>query len=97
MNVAASICPTWDLSSGSIIFNKRHPWIDWYLARRLVNYFIKKPQNQNVIAKISKEIISKVEKCISIRDFMDFGAPLAGCRDLEHWLQENNPMNFFQG
>ena len=28
---------------------------------------------------------------------MEAAAPLAGCRDLEHFFEENNPMKFFLG
>ena len=41
VNVAASLCPAWDISSAFQHLQQRHPWVDRYVTRGIVNHFLR--------------------------------------------------------
>ena len=40
VNAAASLCPAWDISSAFRHLQQRHPWVDRYVTRGIVNHFL---------------------------------------------------------
>lgn len=54
------------------------------------------PHNQIALAKMP-EVVSRAVMSKTLGEFMDRSAPLAACRDLDHFYQENNPMQYFTG
>ena len=43
------------------------------------------------------DALSRSMKATTLGEFMEAAAPFAGCRDIDHFYQENNPMQFFTG
>ena len=43
------------------------------------------------------EAVARSMKATSVGDFMEAAAPLAGCKNIDEFYQENNPMQFFTG
>ena len=43
------------------------------------------------------DVVENAWRAKNLGEFMAAAAPLAGCRDLEHFYEENNPMQFFLG
>ena len=41
VNAAASLCPAWDISSAFRHLQQRHPWVDRYVTRGIVNHFLR--------------------------------------------------------
>ena len=41
VNAAASLCPAWDISSAFENLQQRHPWVDRYVTRGIVNHFLR--------------------------------------------------------
>ena len=41
VNAAASLCPAWDISSAFKHLQQRHPWVDRYVTRGIVNHFLR--------------------------------------------------------
>lgn len=96
INGAASLCPAWDISSAFKNLQNKFPWVDRYVTRGIVNHFLRPPQNQIALAKMP-EVVSRAITSKTLGEFMDHSAPLAACRDLDHFYQENNPMQYFTG
>ena len=69
------------------------------IYRILFNYlylFYSPAHNQSALSKMPGPT-SVSMKATSIGEFMEAAAPLAGCQDVEHFYQENNPMQYFTG
>ena len=43
------------------------------------------------------EAVARSMKATSVGDFMEAAAPLAGCKNIDEFYQENNPIQFFTG
>ena len=41
VDAAASLCPAWDISSAFRHLQERHPWVDRYVTRGIVNHFLR--------------------------------------------------------
>jgi len=96
VNAAASLCPAWDISSAFRHLQQRHPWVDRYVTRGIVNHFLSPAHNQLALSKMP-EAVARSMKATSVGDFMEAAAPLAGCQNIDEFYQENNPMQFFTG
>ena len=53
-------------------------------------------RNQSALMSMP-EAVEKAWTAKTMGEWMDYSAPLAGCKNVEHFYEENNPMQFFQG
>ena len=96
INAAASLCPAWDLKSAFSNLQTLNPWLDKYITKSVIHHFLDKADNQEVLSQMS-DVVKRARSTNSLNDFMDAAAPLAGCSDMDHFMLENNPMEFFDG
>jgi len=96
-NAAASLCPAWDISKAFGRLQTKYPRLDRYITQSVINLFIREPRNQPALSSMPAEVVSRAEKCTHLEELMGAAAPLAGCRNLEHFYAENNPMRFYGG
>ena len=96
VNVAASLCPAYDISTSFGHLQRKFPWLDRFLTRGIQEHFLKPPRNQPALMSMP-ETVEKAWKAKNLGEWMEYSAPLAGCNNLEHFYEENNPMQFFQG
>merc|ERR1719419_215544 len=95
-NAAASLCPAWDISKAFGRLKAKFPRLDSYITQSIIGLFLRNPSNQSALSEMPTEV-AKAEKATNLEEFMAASAPLAGCRDLDHFYQENNPMQFYGG
>jgi len=96
VGAAASLCPSWDISKSFTYLNERYPLMDRQQTQRVQEFFLKAPQNQDALALMQTEVAEAL-KATSLAEFLPAAAPFAGCRDVEQYFKENNPMEFFEG
>ena len=96
INAATSLCPAFGLKSAFDNLRRKHSWLDRYITQCIQNHFLKPARNQPALA-IMPEVLKKAWTAKTLVEWMDFSAPLAGCKDVEHFYAENNPMNYVLG
>ena len=96
VNAATVLCPAWDMPSWLTYLQNKYPWLDGYLTRGIQDHYLKPIRNQPALQAMQKTV-EKALTAKNLAEWMEYAAPLAGCRDLNHYYQENNPMQFFQG
>ena len=96
VNAATSLCPAWDISEAFEHLRRTYPFVDRYITKGIQDHFLKPQRNQAVLAQIP-DVVENAWRANNLGEFMAAAAPLAGCRDLEHFYEENNPMKFFMG
>ena len=96
INAATSLCPAWDISISFACLQSKFPWLDKYIIRGIQEHFLKPQRNQAALMSMP-DTVEKAWRANNLEEWMDFSAPLAGCKDLEHYYEENNPMQYFQG
>ena len=96
VNAATSLCPAWDIRVSFENLRRKHPWLDRYITQGIQNHFLKPARNQPALINMPN-MLEKAWTAKTLGEWMDFAAPLAGCKDVEHFYAENNPMNFFLG
>lgn len=96
INAAASLCPAWDLTEAFAHLGRKYPFVDRYITKGIKEHFLKPRRNQAALAEMP-DVVENALRATTLVEFMAAAAPLAGCRNLEHFDEENNPMNFFLG
>ena len=96
IDVLASLCPAWNLEDAFVKLHQSHPRLDAWLTRGLQDYFVNRPDNQEVFEGL-EDVVDKVNQASSIDEFMRAAYPLAGCLSYEQFLKEYNPMNYISG
>ena len=96
INAATSLCPAWDISISFAYLQRKFPWLDKYITRGIQEHFLKPQRNQAALMAMP-DVVEKAWTAKNLGEWMDYSAPLAGCKDLEHYYEENNPMQYFQG
>ena len=96
IDAATSLCPAWDISVSFAHLQRRYPWLDRYITKGIQDHFLKPARNQPALLTMP-EVVEKSLTATNLGEWMDFAAPLAGCKNLDHYYEENNPMKFFQG
>ena len=96
VNAAASIGPAWDISISCKYLQQKFPIFDKFITKKVKEHFLAPSRNQPALLSMS-EVVNKSWTARNLEEWMDFAAPLAGCENLEHFYEENNPMRFCQG
>ena len=96
IDVAASLCPAYDISTSFAHLQRKYPWLDGYITKGIQRHFLSPKRNQAALMTMP-EAVEKAWTAKNLGEWMEYSAPLAGCKDLDHFYKENNPMQFFQG
>ena len=96
VDAAASVCPVWDVKMAIRLMRDNHPFVDRLIRETAKNRFLEKEQNQNAL-KTMPDTLKRARQARSTHELLDAIAPFAGCQDLEHFYEENNPMTYFHG
>ena len=96
INAAASLSAGWDFKTTLAQMHACYPLVDRYITKAVKNHFLEKERNQDAL-RMMPEALIKCRQATFIHELFGASAPFAGCRDLEHCYEENNPLKFFAG
>ena len=96
IGAAASLCPAWDISQSFDYLHELYPRCDAYLTAVVRDFFIERHANQAALAE-HPEAVAGARAATSLVEFLEACVPLAGCRDIGHYMEWNNPMRFAFG
>ena len=96
VNAASALCPAWDIRDAFTKLEKKYPFVDKRITKDIQDRFLKPSRNQEALSKMP-EVVENAWKAKTIMEFNEAAAPLAGCKDLEHFFTENNPFQFYDG
>ena len=96
INAAACMGPAWDISISCQVLQQKLPWFDKFCTRRVQDLYLKPIKNQPALLSMP-EAVEKAWAAQNLEEWMNFSAPLAGCKDLKHYYKENNPMEVCSG
>lgn len=96
IGAAASLCPSWDCTKSFEYLQQRYPAMDRLTTRKVQDFFLRSPENQDALSTMP-DAVTEALKAKTLGEFVPAAAPFAGCRDVDQFFEENNPMEFFAG
>ena len=97
-NAAVSLCPSWDLRRFLKYLQQKVQGrlVAWIVTKNAKDHFLAPSRNQPALLRMP-DVVKKAWTAKNVEEWMSFAAPLAGYKNVEHYIEETDPMNFFQG
>jgi len=96
VGAAASLCPAWDISKSFEHLEHRYPSMDFRMTRTVQTFFLARPENMKAFQGM-EDVVETVKGARTLNEFISTAAPLAGCKNVEEYFEQNNPMVFAFG
>ena len=97
-DAAASLCPTWDFRRWIKFLQEKVQGrlVSWMLTKNVKNLFLAPSKNQSALLRMP-DVVEKAWTAENIEAWINVSAPLAGYKNFQHSVGENDPNQNFQG
>jgi predicted alpha/beta-fold hydrolase len=95
VQAAASLCPAYDISEAFVRLVAQYPSVDRHLLQSLKDRWIK--PNLDLLAQENAKAVSDCLAAETVFDFIVGHIPFTGCKDLDDFWAQHNPILFYRG